>query len=220
MDGFYTYFASNGFSYGSTWKNWESLSRFDGKSSTMRKFLTKKVWARASSRVTTCLIWVPASGINLNMYFKLICGADKTSIITPTDEPSPFSSKVMKLSWFSFSTKTFCQVWKEEQAALHSQCWPRLRRHEDPTLERSRLQRQVVWKYFVNKNNNTRISVSRLLDFCPSKSCIAQAWRRLLWHWMASCCEGSTLDCVDHELQWVGRGNPGFKKKKIPFLYS
>ena len=27
MDGFYTYFASNGFTYGSTWKNWESLSR-------------------------------------------------------------------------------------------------------------------------------------------------------------------------------------------------
>ena len=89
------------------------------------------------------------------MYFNLICGADKTSIITPTDEPSPFSSKVfcMKLSWFSFSTKTFCQVRKEEQAALHSQCRPRLRRHQDPTLERSRLQRQVVWKYFVNKNN-------------------------------------------------------------------
>ena len=42
MDGFYTYFASNGFTYGSTWKNWESLSRFDVRSSTMKKFLTKK----------------------------------------------------------------------------------------------------------------------------------------------------------------------------------
>ena len=150
------------------------------------------------------------------MYFNLICGADKTSIITPTDEPSPFSSQVLKLSWFSFSTKTFWQVRKEEQAALHSQCWPRLRRHQDPTLERSSLQRQVVWKYFVNKDN-MGIFLSRLLDFCPSKSCIAQAWRRLLWHWMASCCEGSTLDCVDHELQWVGRGHPGVSKT-FPFI--
>lgn len=28
FDGFYTYFASNGFSYGSTWKNWNSLAKF------------------------------------------------------------------------------------------------------------------------------------------------------------------------------------------------
>lgn len=28
FDGFYTYFASNGFSYGSSWKNWNSLNRF------------------------------------------------------------------------------------------------------------------------------------------------------------------------------------------------
>jgi glycoprotein endo-alpha-1,2-mannosidase len=26
FDGFYTYFASNGFSYGSSWKNWRSLA--------------------------------------------------------------------------------------------------------------------------------------------------------------------------------------------------
>lgn len=26
--GFYTYFASNGFSYGSSWKNWQSLAKF------------------------------------------------------------------------------------------------------------------------------------------------------------------------------------------------
>lgn len=28
FDGFYTYFASNSFTYGSTWKNWRSLSKF------------------------------------------------------------------------------------------------------------------------------------------------------------------------------------------------
>lgn len=28
MVGFYTYFATNGFTYGSTWKNWRSLSKF------------------------------------------------------------------------------------------------------------------------------------------------------------------------------------------------
>lgn len=28
FDGFYTYFASNGFSYGSSWKNWNNLSKF------------------------------------------------------------------------------------------------------------------------------------------------------------------------------------------------
>lgn len=28
FDGFYTYFAANGFSYGSSWKNWKSLSSF------------------------------------------------------------------------------------------------------------------------------------------------------------------------------------------------
>ncbi|XP_012251238.2 glycoprotein endo-alpha-1,2-mannosidase-like protein [Athalia rosae] len=28
FDGFYTYFATNGFSYGSTWKNWKDLNRF------------------------------------------------------------------------------------------------------------------------------------------------------------------------------------------------
>ncbi|KAK3925726.1 Glycoprotein endo-alpha-1,2-mannosidase [Frankliniella fusca] len=28
FDGFYTYFATNGFTYGSTWKNWRSLSKF------------------------------------------------------------------------------------------------------------------------------------------------------------------------------------------------
>merc|ERR1712179_638473 len=28
MDGFYTYFAVNGFSHGSSWKNWRSLSTF------------------------------------------------------------------------------------------------------------------------------------------------------------------------------------------------
>lgn len=28
FDGFYTYFATNGFTYGSTWKNWKSLARF------------------------------------------------------------------------------------------------------------------------------------------------------------------------------------------------
>ena len=28
FDGFYTYFGANGFSYGSTWKNWRSLSIF------------------------------------------------------------------------------------------------------------------------------------------------------------------------------------------------
>ena len=33
MDGFYTYFASNGFSYGSSWKNWNDLSRFAARSS-------------------------------------------------------------------------------------------------------------------------------------------------------------------------------------------
>ena len=29
FDGFYTYFASNGFSYGSTWKNWKGLAGKD-----------------------------------------------------------------------------------------------------------------------------------------------------------------------------------------------
>lgn len=28
FDGFYTYFAVNGFSYGSTWKNWKDLNKF------------------------------------------------------------------------------------------------------------------------------------------------------------------------------------------------
>lgn len=28
FDGFYTYFAANDFSYGSSWKNWKSLSSF------------------------------------------------------------------------------------------------------------------------------------------------------------------------------------------------
>lgn len=28
FDGFYTYFATNGFTYGSSWKNWRSLSKF------------------------------------------------------------------------------------------------------------------------------------------------------------------------------------------------
>lgn len=28
FDGFYTYFASESFTYGSTWQNWRSLSRF------------------------------------------------------------------------------------------------------------------------------------------------------------------------------------------------
>jgi glycoprotein endo-alpha-1,2-mannosidase len=28
FDGFYTYFASNGFTYGSSWKNWRSLSTY------------------------------------------------------------------------------------------------------------------------------------------------------------------------------------------------
>lgn len=28
FDGFYTYFAANGFSYGSSWKNWNNLSKF------------------------------------------------------------------------------------------------------------------------------------------------------------------------------------------------
>ena len=26
FDGYYTYFAANGFTYGSTWKNWKSLA--------------------------------------------------------------------------------------------------------------------------------------------------------------------------------------------------
>jgi len=33
FDGFYTYFASNGFSYGSSWKNWKSLANYAFKSS-------------------------------------------------------------------------------------------------------------------------------------------------------------------------------------------
>ena len=33
FDGFYTYFASNGFSYGSSWKNWRELANFAFKSS-------------------------------------------------------------------------------------------------------------------------------------------------------------------------------------------
>jgi len=33
FDGFYTYFASNGFSYGSSWKNWKSLASYAFKSS-------------------------------------------------------------------------------------------------------------------------------------------------------------------------------------------
>ena len=33
FDGFYTYFGANGFSYGSTWKNWRSLAMFARKSS-------------------------------------------------------------------------------------------------------------------------------------------------------------------------------------------
>lgn len=28
FDGFYTYFASKGFSYGSSWKNWKDLNKF------------------------------------------------------------------------------------------------------------------------------------------------------------------------------------------------
>lgn len=28
FDGFYTYFAANGFSYGSSWKNWRNLASF------------------------------------------------------------------------------------------------------------------------------------------------------------------------------------------------
>ena len=28
FDGFYTYFAANGFSHGSSWKNWRSLAKF------------------------------------------------------------------------------------------------------------------------------------------------------------------------------------------------
>lgn len=35
FDGFYTYFASNGFSYGSSWKNWKSLASYAFKSSMM-----------------------------------------------------------------------------------------------------------------------------------------------------------------------------------------
>ena len=33
FDGFYTYFASDGFTYGSSWKNWRSLESFARKSS-------------------------------------------------------------------------------------------------------------------------------------------------------------------------------------------
>lgn len=33
FDGFYTYFAANDFSYGSSWKNWKSLSSFARKNS-------------------------------------------------------------------------------------------------------------------------------------------------------------------------------------------
>ena len=33
FDGFYTYFASDGFTYGSSWKNWRSLTSFARKSS-------------------------------------------------------------------------------------------------------------------------------------------------------------------------------------------
>ena len=33
FDGFYTYFASDGFSYGSSWKNWRGLASFARKSS-------------------------------------------------------------------------------------------------------------------------------------------------------------------------------------------
>ena len=35
FDGFYTYFAANGFSYGSSWKNWKSLASFAYKNSLM-----------------------------------------------------------------------------------------------------------------------------------------------------------------------------------------
>jgi len=35
FDGFYTYFAANGFSYGSSWKNWKSLASFAFKNSLM-----------------------------------------------------------------------------------------------------------------------------------------------------------------------------------------
>ena len=33
LDGFYTYFASNGFTYGSSWKNWRSLATYAYQSS-------------------------------------------------------------------------------------------------------------------------------------------------------------------------------------------
>ena len=35
FDGFYTYFASNGFTYGSSWKNWRSLASFAHQNSLM-----------------------------------------------------------------------------------------------------------------------------------------------------------------------------------------
>ena len=59
--------------------------------------------------------------------------------------------------------------------------------------------------------------MSRLLECCQSKCWIAQARRRLLWHWLASCGEGSTLDCVDHKLQRVGGGHPGVSKT-FPYI--
>lgn len=37
FDGFYTYFASNDFTYGSSWKNWKSLSSF------AKKYFTYKL---------------------------------------------------------------------------------------------------------------------------------------------------------------------------------
>ena len=153
------------------------------------------------------------------MYFNLICGTDKTTIITPTDEPSPFSSNVLKLSWFSFSTKTFCQVRKEEQAALHSQCWPRLRRHQDPTLERSRLQGQVLWKYFVSKDK-LEIFLSRLLEFCPSKVGLRRHEGAYYdTGWRAAVKAQPSIVSITSFNEW-GEGTQVSKRKTFPSVYS
>ena len=157
MDGFYTYFASNGFTYGSTWKNWESLSRWIhmmwyatcggnlSRGKIRNTDLSGLMWKihqsmQLSNIKSSCMASMRVNPFDLalealhqsrlNLQF---VAQTKTSIITPDPPLHSPQKNYVKLEVFLPEAKkimlSLWQVQQEEWPAVYPQRWPWLRRH-------------------------------------------------------------------------------------------
>lgn len=69
FDGFYTYFGINGFSYGSSWKNWKDLNKFATQNGLI--FIPSLGPGYIDTQVQIYFFFLPSKKLNLNLPYKL-----------------------------------------------------------------------------------------------------------------------------------------------------